>query len=489
MNLPCDNPCIKCPPGIGGGVGPIDPDNPFVNLSSEDPDALEYIGRNFYSDGRPPPLQSVWTKDGCFGLCISTVSQCDADTCALQRAVECLVTNPLFPCTTCVPPVPQPRTVYTNTPQSCAFACPDGTPFVFTVAAGRFSDVSQLAANQQAYTYACNQTANNRVCLGMLSPVRTCSNALYSGSVVCSSANTPITFTIIGELPDGILMSQNETTAFFDGSPTIPGNYSWTVVATDSFGNKAERLVTLDIFGVATVALADGVVNEVYSETLQYAGTAGGTVVWSITMGTLPDGLTLNSSTGEISGTPTTEETQTLQVTVTDGILTCNRSLGIQIAAASDCPDWANLLWGTATVDQVGGVAFFAPQNAISDTFASNCSIDNVPGSFVGTDNTGAIPYNGPGCNCNLQFDISYIPSPAADPNDTVQYQIVSALFGLIATAGLGSVTGIVDIPFSLQDTLGADDTITVRVIGSIANNFGGEPARSQIFSGNVSNV
>ncbi|MHC4714188.1 MAG: putative Ig domain-containing protein [Planctomycetota bacterium] len=56
---------------------------------------------------------------------------------------------------------------------------------------------------------------------------------------------------------------------------------------------------------MTTASLADGQIGVAYSQTL---GATGGVTPysWSIVSGSLPAGLSLNSSTGEISGTPTT---------------------------------------------------------------------------------------------------------------------------------------------------------------------------------------
>ena len=57
---------------------------------------------------------------------------------------------------------------------------------------------------------------------------------------------------------------------------------------------------------ILTTTLPDGVVGEPYIFTLIATG-GDGTFVWKLTNGTtLPDGLTLNPTTGLISGTPTT---------------------------------------------------------------------------------------------------------------------------------------------------------------------------------------
>jgi hypothetical protein len=56
---------------------------------------------------------------------------------------------------------------------------------------------------------------------------------------------------------------------------------------------------------------------------------------WSITSGRLPTGLILGLTTGEISGTPTTEETRTFTVQVTDTgppVQTVSRTLTLRIS-------------------------------------------------------------------------------------------------------------------------------------------------------------
>ena len=68
---------------------------------------------------------------------------------------------------------------------------------------------------------------------------------------------------------------------------------------------------------VTTFNLPVGWVGEAYDETLEAIG--GETpYTWSLSAGSLPDGLNLNPATGEISGTPTGEETADFTVNVTD---------------------------------------------------------------------------------------------------------------------------------------------------------------------------
>ncbi len=86
---------------------------------------------------------------------------------------------------------------------------------------------------------------------------------------------------------------------------------------------------------VATTALAEGVVNQPYGATLT---ATGGTspYTWSVTSGTLPTGLTLDATTGQVSGTPSAAVTATpLTFTVTDAAMkTGTGNLALTIVAA-----------------------------------------------------------------------------------------------------------------------------------------------------------
>ena len=79
----------------------------------------------------------------------------------------------------------------------------------------------------------------------------------------------------------------------------------------------------IEVYGVnspltiTTASLPDGTVGTAYSQSL---AAAGGTApyTWSITAGTLPDGLSLNAGTGAITGTPSTIGTASVTVLMTD---------------------------------------------------------------------------------------------------------------------------------------------------------------------------
>jgi hypothetical protein len=76
---------------------------------------------------------------------------------------------------------------------------------------------------------------------------------------------------------------------------------------------------------ITSTSLPAPVVGQAYSAQLR---ASGGTspYTWSIVEGSLPPGLELNASTGEITGTPTEAGSFTLTVQVTDSSVAANSS-------------------------------------------------------------------------------------------------------------------------------------------------------------------
>ncbi|HYH95420.1 putative Ig domain-containing protein [Hyalangium sp.] len=141
---------------------------------------------------------------------------------------------------------------------------------------------------------------------------------LYSGSLTASGGRAPLAFSLeSGALPAGLTLSGG----VLAGTPTIAGRSTFTVKVTDANGASVTATVTLDIYShlpprLPAATLPNGIVGKEYSETLLGAEGAP-PYTFAVTSGSLPAGLSL-SSAGVISGTPTTVETQSFLVTLTD---------------------------------------------------------------------------------------------------------------------------------------------------------------------------
>jgi hypothetical protein len=102
----------------------------------------------------------------------------------------------------------------------------------------------------------------------------------------------------------------------------------------ESIKSEAYTIQSIDPLTITTSSLPSGMIDISYGVTL----TATGGIPpynWSLSAGTLPNGLNLNSSTGEISGTPTTTGTFNFTPEVTDANLdNAIRNLSIDIQSA-----------------------------------------------------------------------------------------------------------------------------------------------------------
>jgi hypothetical protein len=131
----------------------------------------------------------------------------------------------------------------------------------------------------------------------------------------------PYTWSLVSGSLDGLTL--NAATGVITGTPTAAVNATpLTFKVSDSFTPPQTKSVNLTLtafagLGIITTSLPSGEVGAPYSATL----TAGGGTppyTWSLTSGSL-DGLTLNTSTGAITGTPTAAVSATpLTFTVTD---------------------------------------------------------------------------------------------------------------------------------------------------------------------------
>ena len=151
--------------------------------------------------------------------------------------------------------------------------------------------------------------------------------ASYSGTFSVTGGTSPYTWSVAsGQLPPGL--SVDAATGIISGTPTAAGNYSFAIKVTDasSLVQSATTTVSLPVITASTTpttltinssSLPSGTIGSAYSTALQ---SSGGTApyAWSFISGNLPAGLSLNTSTGLISGTPTAVGTASFSVAVAD---------------------------------------------------------------------------------------------------------------------------------------------------------------------------
>jgi hypothetical protein len=111
-----------------------------------------------------------------------------------------------------------------------------------------------------------------------------------------------------GSLPPGISLILANQTLSIVGTPTAAGSYTATVQAESPIGAIVTTgSISIDVYPQAVIYTSSlGAMPATGSFSVQL-GAQGGMMpyTWSVSSGSLPTGLTLNQSTGVISGTPT----------------------------------------------------------------------------------------------------------------------------------------------------------------------------------------
>ena len=121
---------------------------------------------------------------------------------------------------------------------------------------------------------------------------------------------------------------------------------------------RVKLLGSEDAPAITTTTLPGGTVGTPYHHQLQ--ATGGGFILWELFSGELPKGLTLKQTTGEISGTPTAEETATFTVRALNSVGNDKKELSITITnapAAEHTVTVTNDGNGTGTADPSTAVA------------------------------------------------------------------------------------------------------------------------------------
>ncbi len=137
----------------------------------------------------------------------------------------------------------------------------------------------------------------------------------YSAPVQGIGGGAPYTWSASG-LPQGL--SIDRATGAISGTPANTGSYTPTITLTDSYGVEASIPLTITIAtppSVRNETLPVGEVGVPYSVSVQ--GIGGGTPYTWVASG-LPPGLSMNRTSGAISGAPTAAGSYAPTITLTD---------------------------------------------------------------------------------------------------------------------------------------------------------------------------
>jgi len=147
-----------------------------------------------------------------------------------------------------------------------------------------------------------------------------------SNSITLSATNSPTSVAVSTAASHGTATASGTSITY---TPTTGyyGTDTFQYTATNATGTSSPATATITISAPTLVAspaagaLTAGTVGTAYSQTLSTSGGAS-PYTYAVTTGSLPAGLSLDSSTGVISGTPTAAGTSNFTITATDSSTT-----------------------------------------------------------------------------------------------------------------------------------------------------------------------
>lgn len=142
----------------------------------------------------------------------------------------------------------------------------------------------------------------------------------FSQPITASGGAGPYCWALAtGTLPPGLTFDAG--TGLLSGTPTTGGTYAFTISATDANGCEGSQAYVLQVdcpaIALSPSLLPYGSVGAPYAQTLE-ASAGSAPHAWTVTSGSLPDGLSLASATGVLSGVPAAAGTSVFTIGVTD---------------------------------------------------------------------------------------------------------------------------------------------------------------------------
>jgi hypothetical protein len=189
-----------------------------------------------------------------------------------------------------------------------------------SITASYGGDTNDSSSTSTTLTQTVNKGNTTVTLISSANPSAYGSSVTFTATVTPATATGTVTFedgsTALGTGTISGGAATYSTSALAVGSHSITASYGGDT--NDSSGTSSVLTQTMNPTPqVVTTSLSAGTLGTSYSATL--AATGGTTPYsWSISSGSLPAGLSLNASTGAITGAPTVESTSDFTVQVTD---------------------------------------------------------------------------------------------------------------------------------------------------------------------------
>jgi hypothetical protein len=249
-------------------------------------------------------------------------------------------------------------------------------PLSFTV---RLSD-SSVPAQTQSYTLSSTVYAGLTITIASL-PYGF-QGTLYSQQLGAAGGSGNYSWAITsGSLPAGF--SPLPTSGLISGMPGATGSSSFTVQATDTTTTKTATqplsILITTALGFTTATLPGGSVGAAYSASLPTPTGGTSPLTYGVASGSLPAGLTLNTSSGALTGTPSAGGVSSFSVKVTDS--------SVPPPAQSQTQSFSISILGVTTTSLPSGV-----ENQVYNTSGVQLAAAGGSGNYTWSLTSGTLP-------------------------------------------------------------------------------------------------
>ena len=276
--------------------------------------------------------------------------------------------------------------------------------------------------------------------------------------VTITGGTAPLAYAVNPALPAGLAL--NPTSGAVSGTPTVASPIAtYTITVTDSMGAVTSNTFSLTVNPtvVATPVIASrtftvGTAAATFTPVTASAGTAPYTFAVAPA---LPGGLTLNATTGTVSGTPTAAAAlATYTVTVTDAVgATTSQGFALTINGAVAAPQAI-----ASKVLTAGTPAAFSPVTAAGGTAPYTFTITPaLPGGLILNPGTGAISGAPLAAMAVTTFTVTVTDVSAATASSSFSLTVNGAVVATPAIASRALTAGVAAVAFT--PVTGADGT------------------------------
>jgi hypothetical protein len=350
----------------------------------------------------------------------------------------------------------------------------NGTAYTFTVVANNSvgSSSASAASNLVTPVAAIQLPVANNV----------------STTVAANSSVNPITLDITGgaatsvaiaSVPTHGATSISGTSITYTPTAGYSGADSFTYTASNTAGTSTAATVSITVsaptfaFSPAAGTLTGVTVGRAYSQTV---AASGGTspYTYAVTSGSLPAGLALNTSTGVISGTPTTAGNASFTVTATDAnaatgsaaytLAVTSQAVTLTVSPASGALTSGTV--GTAYSGSVSATGGTAPYTYGATGLPAGLALDASTGTISGT------PSSAGNSSIGVTISDSSTPANTGNANYTLTIAAAPAVSFTFSPSG-GSLTEAMageDYSQAISATGGAAPLIYNLSSGSLPN-------------------